>query len=407
MSPAAALFLILLGVELLLLGLVVWNRQGVSTAARVLIFLVPLLVALGLRTAFAYSTHAVLDWDETYYTSLAVTGAAGRGLYPYIFGFGPMRLMGGMGYATYSYALAVKLFGPTIFALRTVSLVASVLGLAGIWTLVKNWYGSGPAWLAAALTASLHLFVLSNSARMDSWTFAYVAWALVAFAAAVERWSTARWHFFAGLIFGFGLQFHIDTVVTAIAVGLVYLVRYLGDAYRAGRLVLPAHPMFLYVAGFSAAVIVYICLNILPDRASYYVTTVLVRVDATGTYSTGTSSLLGSFLDPHILLAKEASRYRQLLAMTPALEIALAAGGVLAMAVRRNATDRIVLVLVAGVLAAATAVLNNASPLYLHPCAAGVDRADGAPAHARPHHADQGPAERSRRPGGCLPASSC
>jgi hypothetical protein len=364
LSVAAIVFLGLLAVELPLLSAALSKRPRVSTAARVLLFLIPLLLALGLRTAHAFSTHDVLDWDETYYTSLAVTGAAGHGLYPYIYGFGPMQVMGGMGYATYSYALAVKVFGPTIFALRTVSLLVSVAGLAGVWVLVKTWYGSGPAWMAAALTASLQLFVLSNSARMDSWTFAYVTWGLVAVAVAFARWPARRWHLLAGLIFGLGLQVHIDTVATGAACGFLYFLRYVGEARAARRIWLPGHPMFMYVAGVLAGGILYVCVNILPDTASYYIMTVLIRVDATSSYSGGTSSIISSFLDPRILLAKEAARYRQLFAITPSLEIALLVAGIVTAAVRRNRADRIVLMLVPAVAVGAAVLLNNASPLY-------------------------------------------
>ena len=362
MTPV--LFLILLAIELLLLDIAVSNRSRVSNTARALVFIVPLTLTLGLRIHHAFSTTAVLEWDETYYTSIAVTAAAGDGLYPYVFGFGPMPAMGGIGYAAYTYALAVKLFGPTIFGLRAVSLFASILGLAGVWVLVKAWYGSGTAWMATALTSSLNLFVLSNSARMDSWTFAYVTWGLVVVTFAFGRWGDKRWHRFAGLMFGLGLQVHIDTIATAIACGILYLVQYLRDARAARRVVLVKHPIFMYISGVGVGLIIYVCLNILPDPSAYYKTTVLVRVDATGTYSGGTSSIIGSFLNPHILLSKEATRYRQLFAITPMPEIGLWVLSILAMAIRRNAADRIVLTLLSAVFFAAAVVLNNASPLY-------------------------------------------
>jgi hypothetical protein len=363
-SAAAILLLALLAIELPLLAAAVSRRPRVGPAARVLLFIVPLAAAFAFRAARAFSTHAVLDWDETYYTSLAVTGAAGYGLYPHIYGFGPMPLMGGVGYAAYSYVLAVKTFGATVFALRSVSLLVSLAGIGGIWVLVRTWYGSGAAWIGAAATASLQLFVLSNTARMDAWTFAYVAWALVAVAFAFERWPRRRWHFAAGLIFAIGLQVHIDTMATAAACGLLYLLRYAAEARSARRLWIGGHPIFLYVAGLLTGGLIYVCANILPDTAAYYTMTVRVRVDATTWYSGGTSSLAGSFLNPQILFAKEAARYGQLLASMPALEIALIAAGLVAAAARRSAPDRMVLVLAPAVLVAAAVLLNNASPLY-------------------------------------------
>ena len=102
-----------------------------------------------------------------------------------------------------------------------------------------------------------------------------------------------------------------------------------------------------------------------PIPGLYYVTTVLVRIGATDTYSSGTSSIVASFLDPSILIAKEATRYGQLLRMMPATEIALFGASLAALLVRRAAPDRVVATIAAGVPIAAAIVLNNASPLYL------------------------------------------
>jgi hypothetical protein len=364
LSISAILLVALLAIELPVVGAALSKRPQLSSAARALVFALPLVLALSVRAARAFSTHDVLDWDETYYVSLAVTGAGGHGLYPYIFGFGPMHIMGGIGYAAYAYALAVHVFGPTVFALRTVSLLVSVLGVAGIWMLAKVWYGSGTAWIAAALTASFELFVLSNSARMDSWTFAFVAWALVIVALAFAKPRGWRWHLVAGLVFGLGLQVHIDTAITAAACGLLYLLRYAGDARRARRVWLNGHPLFMFVAGVMIGGAIYAAANIVPNPAAYYIMTVRVRLDATSSYSGGTSSLLGSFLAPRLLLAKEVARYRQLVSICPPIETALVLIGIAAMIARRNRADRILSTLVPAVVVGAAILLNNASPLY-------------------------------------------
>ena len=326
-------------------------------------FLVPLGFALVLRAHQALASPDVLDWDETYYLNAAVTAADGRGLYPYIFGYAPMPVVGGFGYAVYVYALAVRLFGPSLLVLRVLSLLASVAALAGIWHLVRVWYGSGAAWIATALTASSSLFMLSNSARMDSWTFGYVAWALVLFASAFQRWHSRRLHVLAGLVFGLGLQFHPDAIVTALACGLVYVGAWARESIRARRLAVPAQPL-LYLAGWAIGLFVFVFANVLPDPAGFYKTTLLVRVDATAWYSKGTSSVFASFLDPRILLAKEAARYALLARTVPAVEIALVAAAIAAAVVRRSAADRVVLALIPAVIAATAIVLNNATPLY-------------------------------------------
>jgi hypothetical protein len=303
------------------------------------------------RGALAFSTHHVLDWDETYYLSAAVTGTLGRGLYPYISGYGAMPIIGGMGYATYAYAIAIEVFGTTIFALRGVSLAAAVAGVAGIWFLVRIWYGTAAAWIAAAFVVSMRLFMLSNTARMDALAFAWVAWSLAAFACALPR-AELRWpHVAAGLLFGLGLQVHIDVIVTGLACGLVYLVR------RPRR-------AFLFAAGAATGVAVYAALNILPDPAAYYATTVVIRADATSWYSGEQRGIFASFLDPRVLLAKEAARYRSLWTLATPLELIVLAAAYVTMLARRTAADVLVMLLAGAVVAGAAVILNNASPLY-------------------------------------------
>jgi hypothetical protein len=359
-SPIA--FLSLLAVELTLLDRALVSGSAAARAWRVALFLVPLAVAVALRAWRALAARDVLEWDETYYLSLAVTAADGRGLYPYIFGYAPMPILGGVGYASYLYALAVMLAGPTILALRVVSLLASLAALACLWLLVRLWYGAGAAWIAAALVSALQLFALSNSARPDSLALAYAAGGLMFWAVARER-RRPGWHFAAGFVFGLGLQVHLDTVVTAVACGLAYIVAWLATTIRERRVAVPTSAL-LYAAGWSLGLALFVASNILPDPDAFYRTTVLIRVDATSWYSGGTSSVAGSFLDPRILLAKEQARYGLLLGSLPWFETALLALGVLALLVRRQPIDRVVFTLAAGVLVLASIVLNNASPLY-------------------------------------------
>jgi hypothetical protein len=356
-------FVLLLAVELALLFGTRSRRPRIASAARIAMFAVPLFVTIALRSYLAFTTRDVLEWDETYYLSMAVTAADGRGLYPYIFGYGEMPIMGGLGHAAYIYALAVQLAGPTVLALRAVSLVAGIAALACVWLLVRSLYGSGTAWMAAALVSSLRLFDMSNSARMDSFAFAWVAAGLLVVAVAFSRPAATRWHLLAGLFFGLGLQVHIDTVVTAAACGLLYLLLWLRDVYAQKRLTAPA-AMLLYAAGWSIGLVAFIGLNVLPDPHAFYKTTVLIRVDATSWYSSGTTSLFGSFLDPRILLAKETARYSVLLGALHWLEVLLAAVAISALVARRSRVDLGLLTIIGGVVVAAAIVLNNESPLY-------------------------------------------
>jgi hypothetical protein len=359
-SPVA--FSLLLGVEALFILGTRARHPRLAAASRIAIFVAPLLLALALRAWIAFTTPGVLEWDETYYLSAAVTAADGRGLYPYVFGYGEMPILGGLGYTVYAYAVAVMAAGPTIIALRVVSLASSLVALVCLWLLVRRLYGSGAAWVAVALVPTLRLFVMSNSARPDSITFAWVTGSLLLVTLAFQH-DSRRWHFLAGLAFGLGLQAHLDTIVTAAACGVLYLVTWVRGRHARGGLGVPSAMLF-YVAGWSAGLAAFVLGNILPDPDAFYRTTVLIRVDATSWYSEGTSSAVGSFLDPRVLLAKESERYALLLRAVHGIELVLAGLAVLALAVRRSREDVALLILVGGVLAIAAVVLNNASPLY-------------------------------------------
>lgn len=363
MTAGRALFVLLLAVELGLVWLARSRRPAVSAGARRAVFALPIALALALRAHQAFTTADVLDWDETYYLSNAVTAARGHGLYPYIFGYDPMPVVGGVGYAAYVNALAVLVFGPSLMALRALSLAAAIAGLAGIWSLVRRWYGSGAAWAATALTSTSSLFMLTNTARMDSWAFAYVAWSLVLFAKAYGRWE-ARWpHLASGLVFALGLQVHPDIIVTALAAGIVYSGAWALDAISSGRVRAPLPPL-LFLAGWCMGFAVFLAANVLPDPAAFYKTALAVRVDATDWYSQGTTSLLASFTDPRILLAKEAVRYRLLASVVGWPEVLLFGMAIAALAIRRSGHDRLLLGLVPAIVAATAVMLNNAAPLY-------------------------------------------
>ncbi|MGH9410210.1 MAG: glycosyltransferase family 39 protein [Vicinamibacterales bacterium] len=345
-------FLPLIGIELLLLAIALRSSRRLAGVARVLVFAVPLGLVLVLRAWQAFGVLGVLDWDETYYLSVAVTAAAGRGLYPYILGYGPMTAMGGIGYAAYLYAFAVRAFGPTILALRGVSLIASIAALVGLWKLARLWYGSGSAWAAVAFAAAFRLFAQSNTVRMDSLAFAWTVWALYCVALAWSR-PVTRWRdLVAGVIFGIGLEVHIDTAVTAMACCAVYLL------LRRWR------PLALFISGELAAVVGYVCANVLPDPSAFYRTAVLLRLGATRGYSTGTNSLAGSFLNPALLMAKEGAAYRALWVNVPHIEIAIVLLAFAAAAWRRTHADRIALTLAGALLVAAAIVLDNAAPEY-------------------------------------------
>jgi hypothetical protein len=358
-------------------------------------FLLPLSAALALRTFIAVSAHDLLQWDETYYLSTAVTGGLGRGLYPFVFGYPPMPILGGLGHLAWLDVIAVKLAGPNVVALRLVSLAGAAASIALMYRLVRTLYGHTAGLMGAVITASMYLMFLTNSSRMDALTFAFVTAGLLAVFRALAR-DTAGAHYVAGLIFGLALQAHLDATVTAVACGLPYLFRWIRESRAAGRVRVPA-ALLLYTAGFVTGLAIFVICNVLPDPDAFYRTTAQVRVDATSWYSTGTSSLAGSFLNPSVIWAKETARYRLLYKALPFVEIAVFATAIIAAAVRRTRTDRDLLLIAAGAVLGAAILVNNESPLYFTHVAPALCVLL-APLFAR-GFSRQAPTEGSGRPG--------
>ena len=326
--------LVLLAIELLLVDAAASASPRTRTIARMAVFVVPLAVTLGLRSYRALATLDLLDWDETYYTSIAVTGAAGRGLYPAVVGFGPMPAMGGIGYAAYAYALGVKLFGPSVLVLRAISLLVSVAGLAGVWVLSRKLYGTGTAWMAAALTSSLSLFVHvelrphgqldvrvrhlgARRGRLRDRPLGQQVAARARGACLRARTASAHRHHRHGARLRAVVRRDVCRADGQCTAGQCRP----GPSGPAQASLENAPRETVSRATAAAAVprglagragVVSSSINVLPDPSAYYLTTVLIRVDATHWYSAGTTSVVGSFLNPAILIPKAMALYSQL-----------------------------------------------------------------------------------------------
>ncbi len=271
-----------------------------------------------------------------------------------------MPILGGLGHLAWLDVLAVKLAGPSVIALRFVSLGGAIAAVVLMGTLVRGLYGRTAGMMGAAIASAMYLMFLTNSARMDALTFAFVTGGLVA---VFSAWRRDRGHYLAGLIFGFALQAHLDASVTAVACGLPYLFRWMRDSRATGRVRVPT-ALLLYASGFLTGLAIFIICNVLPDPEAFYRTTAQVRVDATSWYSGGSTSLAGSFLNPSVVWAKETARYRLLHKALPLAEIIVFAIAIAAAAVRRTDADRDMLVITGGVVLGTAILLNTESPLY-------------------------------------------
>lgn len=328
-----------------------------------------LVMALVQRAIVAGATDHVLDWDETYYVSIAATAGAGLGLFPFVQGYPVMAAMGGIGHAMWTYVLAFEVFGSDVRSLRLVTFLAALVGLAGVWVLCRRWYGGTVASLTIAAVSSSTLFRMTNSARPDALVFAWAAWSVALAVAASGRPRAPAWHFAAGLLAGLGLQVHLHSLAVVAGIGLMYVVDALPlrvrDQPPVWRL-----PLFSWLAGYAGGALLFVLFNVWPDPDAFFRTAGLTRLamlsdEAYQVVDATPGELLASFFAPAALLEREISRVGVLYASVARVEVwtwMLAVVVLFAPGKGRASTQQRALLL--GTVIGAAVVLNGESPVY-------------------------------------------
>lgn len=350
-----------------------------ATSARwVYVFLCIALAAVAMtaRARLAFGTEKALNWDETYYASITATAAHGFGVYPYIMGYPQMPDYGGVGYYVYLDVVAYNLVGPTILSLRLVSYLASVVTLTGMFVFSRRWYGSAAGLVAVALTPWLWLFQQFSSARPDIIAMAFAIWALVLFQYAIER-KQRYWPYLVGFVFAIGLEFHLHTIATAFACGLLYLVETVVAVRqtKSWRTMLRT-PVIGFFGGYVLGAILFATLNILPNPQSFFRSASLSRLGAANT-AVGTNNLnatmnvpklIQTFISPKFILPKEAYRYYYLFESISPWETLLWIMAIpMFFLMRQNPNDRRTKWLIVGGMVGGGIIFNAPNILYLAP----------------------------------------
>ena len=338
-------------------------RRPDASSAFLVLCLVLAGSTLAARGAVALGTSDVLNWDETYYASTTSTAAHGLGLYPYVLGYPPMPLMGGVGYAAEIHVLSYRLLGPHLISLRVAAFLASLAAVAGLVVLTRRLYGTAAGLATLALTPWLAVFQMSNTIRFDVFAIAWVAWALVLYVVSAESTSVRR-HGLVGLVFAIGLQVHLHTAAAAFAVGTAYLVPAIGRRMP--------KPLLGYVGGYLLGAVLFIAVNVAPSPQTYFRTAALARLSAADptrdlnlTARMDQSALAKSFVSPAQMVRKEAVRYRSLFRAFRWWELLLWLGGVPALLWLRPVPAGVDWrVLVAGAVTGGAIVFNSAAVEY-------------------------------------------
>ncbi len=335
-------------------------------------------VSLIARASTALATRGLLDWDETYYASIAATAAHGLGFYPYVLGYPQIPNMGGVGYIVSLYVMAYKLIGPHLIGLRVVSFIVSVLAVAGLGLLTRRLYGWSAGVVAVALTPSLLVFHLSNTIRLDVFAIAFAAWALLLYVYVAERTSAARWHLLLGIVCALGLEVHLHTAAIAFAIGIAYVMRAISSGRRDGTTGQVVRPIAGFVGGYAIGALIFVTANVLPNPQAFFRTAALARLSAADsarelnlTAPMDLSRLTQTFVSPAVIVKKELARYSELVQQMPWWETLLTLLALSAFVIRRHSDPYRWRAIVVGAILGGAIVFNSPAALYfaaIFPC---------------------------------------
>jgi hypothetical protein len=320
-----------------------------------------LCATVSLAAYHLFTVPGMINQDERYYASIAATGSAGSGLYPYIQNYPPMPVMGGIGHSAWLYVAAYRVFGPTIWGLRLIVLIVYLLGILAMFLLFRRWYGSATAWLAVAIIPTTYLYVLTHSVRMDFMAITWCWWGLLIVDTARRkgRWS---WHLAAGLFMGLGLQAHIDTTITTIACGILYLFDYGSEVRQAKRFVWP-QAVVAYSIGALMGLGVFVVFNILPNPDAFMRTAgsaARLTVVSVEENLSMPARLLRSFLALDAFASMAVKRVLYLFQYVPTVDLIIALIAFVTLITRRRSpADRAALVLFIGAMAAGFFIING------------------------------------------------
>jgi 4-amino-4-deoxy-L-arabinose transferase-like glycosyltransferase len=160
-------------------------------------------------------------------------------------------------------ALGLALFGPNLFAIRVVSLVAGVGLLFAIYIIARRLYGRRVGLLALVLVASSNAFMISSHLGRNDILVAAFGFAAVALYVTDSGHRFSVRSLLCGLAVGLTLDIHFNGIIYGPAVLVLYLLDYGWRAVRVPR-------FWGFVAGGLGGVLFFLVMHILPNPQTYF-----------------------------------------------------------------------------------------------------------------------------------------
>lgn len=285
--PSNWLIYTLLGSGMLLTALMlylhderVWSQPTHKWIMNLAIML--LLTGLAIRVWFMVVGYF---GDEGFYLSAAQNMVNGGGIAPASTRMPdavPNRPDWGLTLALYGFW--AQLFGVSEMSLRYLGYLLGLISLALIYRAVRNSYGHQPALISAAVVTTSLLGNQTVSGRNNA--LPMLAFALVLVTHLEARKQNRWWlHVLTGILAAFSLETHLLNLTLIAALGGVYAVEYLQEAFQSKRLI-KQNPLWSFLAGsiFGLAIYLYVHIFSLPAPQLY--------LDYLGRYSSSSSIFL-------------------------------------------------------------------------------------------------------------------
>ena len=244
-------------------------------------------------------------------------------------------------------ALAIKLLGFNLFAVRLVSLIFGLLLLAAIYGIARQLYG-GRAGLFALISTSLSyaFFYSAHLARPDV-IVAAAGYGAIALYLTDRGRSFSFKSMLAGLLIGLAFDYHPN----AAFFGPTLVALYLSDH---GAAALKHKGFWSFIAGCGAALTLYAAVHIVPYPQTFFSMTAFLFGSAKNPPLLTPSLWLPALQDAGLQLIKEAD-FRGPLTLV----------GIMFALSRRSPADRRLLI-IAGSLFAQLALMTPYKPEYYH-----------------------------------------
>jgi hypothetical protein len=232
-----------------------------------------LFIMLALLLKVISMPYEPIHWDTNYYLNIGMNYINHGELTPYMWRLDPNTNIiagSGTGYGILLLVLWLKIFGVSVYSGYILMYIVGVMWLFGLYFLVRMWWQSWVAGVAAVVfTALSTLFMVQFYVRMDA--IAALAYILVLWLHIWAVRTNRRWvHFGVGIAIICAAEVHIQALLYVCALSLYYLLQYIHEARQQRKLFILS-PSLYYFAGAFLAGIVYLMVHVLPDPEAYFI----------------------------------------------------------------------------------------------------------------------------------------